>query len=259
MKICVCGKGGCGKSTIVSLLTHGFRKKGKDVIVLDSDESNTSLYWMLGLDHPPVALMEMVGGKKAVQKKMIARFSAGDKEAEMSIWQMDDITSQTIPTDFIVKKDGYHLVSTGKINQSLEGCACPMGTITREFLKKLKLSDNEIAVVDMEAGIEHFGRGIEKNIDCVVCVIEPSFESISLGKKVMELTQSSGASFKGAILNKLNSNDQKNSVLEKTQSMGIPVIGSLMFQSEIQNACLEQKALHDAYPEIETIISKILG
>ena len=53
MKICICGKGCSGKSTVVALLTQAFRSMGKKVIVLDSDESNTSLFWMLGFDHPP--------------------------------------------------------------------------------------------------------------------------------------------------------------------------------------------------------------
>ena len=48
MKICVCGKGGSGKSTIAALLANGLKTGGKQVLVLDSDESNGSLYWMLG-------------------------------------------------------------------------------------------------------------------------------------------------------------------------------------------------------------------
>ena len=54
MKICVCGKGGCGKSTIVGLMALGFRRKHKKLVVLDSDESNTSLFRMLGLEAPQI-------------------------------------------------------------------------------------------------------------------------------------------------------------------------------------------------------------
>jgi len=258
MKICVCGKGGSGKSTIVTLLAQAFQKKDKKVIVLDSDESNTSLYWMLGLKNPPMPLMNMVGGKKAVQKKMIAKFSSGEKEPDMNIWQMDEITSNKIPSDFFVQKENCILISTGKINQSLEGCACPMGTITREFLKKLILAENEIAIIDMEAGIEHFGRGIEKYVDFVVCVIEPSYESISLTKKIMELTVAAGAYFKGAILNKIASDQQQKSVLAKTQQINIPVIGIISFIPEIQTASLEQTLPeYDLSDVIEKIIKEI--
>lgn len=53
MKVCVCGKGGSGKSTLVALLAGAFRRLEKQVIVLDSDESNASLYWLLGIENPP--------------------------------------------------------------------------------------------------------------------------------------------------------------------------------------------------------------
>ena len=42
------------------------------------------------------------------------------------------------------------------------------GCLNREFLKKLKLDKNELVIVDMEAGVEHFGRGIEDSIDTVL-------------------------------------------------------------------------------------------
>ena len=64
----------------------------------------------------------------------------------------------------MLEKDGIRLVAIGKILQSLEGCACPMGVLSREFLKKLRLKDKEITIVDMEAGVEHFGRGVETSI-----------------------------------------------------------------------------------------------
>ena len=49
MKIAVCGKGGCGKSTVTSLLARACLKKalarrGKEILVIDSDESNYGLH-----------------------------------------------------------------------------------------------------------------------------------------------------------------------------------------------------------------------
>ena len=40
MKIAVCGKGGCGKSTVTSLLAKALARRGKEILVIDSDESN---------------------------------------------------------------------------------------------------------------------------------------------------------------------------------------------------------------------------
>ena len=66
MKISVCGKGGSGKSTIVTLLAGEAQSRGYKVLVVDSDESNAGLYRILGFSQPPVPLMEIVGGKKKI-------------------------------------------------------------------------------------------------------------------------------------------------------------------------------------------------
>ncbi len=241
MKICVCGKGGSGKSTVVSVLARAFAREGKDVIVLDSDESNTGLFWMLGLNMPPKPLMDFVGGKKHVQKKMAARFSKGEKEPMMPVLEMEKITSASIPSGYIVDGNGIKMVSTGKIHHALDGCACPMGAVTREFLKKFYLDENEVMLVDTEAGIEHFGRGVEAGVDCVISVVEPSLESIQLAKKTMELSVSTGAVFSGAILNKVSSQDQKEQITTRLNELCVPIIGIIEFQAAIQSACLEEK------------------
>lgn len=65
-KIAVCGKGGSRKSTIVALLAHGVRDRGRRVLVVDSDESNPGPYQVLGFDRRPRPLLELVGGKMKV-------------------------------------------------------------------------------------------------------------------------------------------------------------------------------------------------
>jgi len=227
MKISVCGKGGSGKSTIVTLLANEFVRRNFNVIVVDSDESNTSLYRMLNLDRMPVPLMEMVGGKKSIQRKL--RQPIGLQ------FLKQNITIDEIPDEFIIRKEKINFVVIGKILQSNEGCACPMGALTKEFLKKTNLRNNEILIDDMEAGIEHFGRGIEKYIDLVIVVVEPSFESINLASKIKDLAVSSGVKKIFAVLNfnKPVSADfevkLKNAVLEK----GMELISSIPFDAEI--------------------------
>jgi len=251
MKISVCGKGGSGKSVVVALMADALRQRGKEVIVLDSDESNANLFWMLGLDRPPRPLMDLLGGRKGVKQKM----------RKKSIWEMEKIPIHEIPEEYVAKGDGIRLVATGKIHQSLEGCACPMGAVTREFLKKLELTPNEIALVDMEAGIEHFGRGIEASVDRVVCVVEPSLESISMAKRVMELTKAAGATFNGAILNKISNPEQKNIVIGKLGEVDFPVIGTIGYHEEIRSACLKGGRLtaQIVAGELKTIIDSLLG
>ena len=70
------------------------------------------------------------------------------------------------------------MVQTGKIKEFGEGCACTMGALSQEFLKNLELGENEIALVDTEAGIEHMGRGTERGADLILAILDPSLESV---------------------------------------------------------------------------------
>jgi CO dehydrogenase maturation factor len=247
MKIAVCGKGGTGKSTVVALLASGFKEKGMGVIIIDSDESNSGLHWMLGFARRPSPLMDFVGGKKEVQGKMIAMFTRGQSEPEMSILLQDVIRMEDIPEDYMVQVDGKRLIAIGKIIQSLEGCACPMGAVSREFLKKLRLSRNDIAIADMEAGIEHFGHGVESSIDAVIAVIEPSLESINLAEKIGSLTSEAGANFAGVVVNKVSSENIYEKMKGELDKRRLPILGEIPFCEEIVEACLQGQPVDMAY------------
>jgi CO dehydrogenase maturation factor len=77
----------------------------------------------------------------------------------------------------------------GKIYQFGEGCACPINALSSKFLEVLNLRDKEFLIADTDAGIEHFGRGVEKGVDILLVVVDPSRESILLAKKISELGQ----------------------------------------------------------------------
>jgi CO dehydrogenase maturation factor len=183
MKIAVCGKGGCGKSTVSALLAKSMAKKGYKVLVVDVDESNYGLHSHLGLDMPDT-LMDYFGGKGEYGKKMQA---ARDRKKESifdSKWKISDI-----PPCLLGSKDGIRLLSVGKVEKFGEGCACAMGSLSRQFFENLSLNKDEIVIVDTEAGIEHLGRSIERGFDVVLIVVDPSRESIRLSKKIQEIAK----------------------------------------------------------------------
>src|SRR3990170_3560951 len=109
MKISVCGKGGSGKSTVVALLANEAQARKLKVLVVDSDESNLGLFRMLGFDHPPVPLMELLGGKKGVKEKM----------SQPNVLSAQQIYLEDISPQHTLKKDNLMLVSIGKILQVL--------------------------------------------------------------------------------------------------------------------------------------------
>ena len=221
------------------------------MLVVDSDESNSGLYRMFGFDRAPVPLMELVGGKKSLKQKM----SQPEVLAQAEIWLKD------IPPEHMLERDGIRLVAIGKILQSLEGCACPMGVLSREFLKKLHLKDKEMTIVDMEAGVEHFGRGVETSIDGVLVVVEPSLESITLAERIDRLATGSGVGNTWAVLNKVSSAGMASKLRQELSKRGVRVIGAIHNQPEIFEACFEGRPLHGgkAGQEIREVLDSLLS
>jgi CO dehydrogenase maturation factor len=220
MKISVCGKGGSGKSTLASLLANAAQARGLTTLVVDSDESNSGLFRMLGFDKPPIPRMALVGGKEGIKEKM----------NQPSVLSETNITLEQIPSGYINEKNGLKLISIGKIHQALEGCACPMGVLSREFLKKLRLGKDEIAIVDMEAGIEHFGRGIDNSLDAVLVVVEPSFESIALAEKINDLAAGINKQL-WVVLNKISSASLISEIKAKLKTSGMKTIGAISYDA----------------------------
>ncbi|WP_051327510.1 P-loop NTPase [Desulfatibacillum aliphaticivorans] len=183
MKIAICGKGGAGKSTISALISRGLTEAGFRVLLMDADESNFGLHRLLGVEQP-VNLMESMGGKPELKKKMNQAF----RENQSVQYLSKALTTSDIPEECFAESDGVKLVSMGKIHDFGEGCACPIGVLSRNFLNNLVLSDDEVVVIDTEAGVEHFGRGLDANCDLIIGVVDPTFESFKLAGKMLEMS-----------------------------------------------------------------------
>lgn len=251
MKIAVCGKGGSGKSTVVALLADEARKRGYRVLVVDSDESNAGLFRMLGFDQPPIPLMEFLGGKKGLKEKM----------SQPSVLAESDIPIESIPQQYLLNRNGLLLVSIGKILRSLEGCACPMGVLSREFLKKLRLKEDELVIVDMEAGVEHFGRGVEASLDSVLIVVEPSFESLEMAGRVNNMAASIGVKNIWAVFNKVPSPDIASKLEGELVKRNVNVIGCIHHDPEVFKSSLEGNTIKGgrATEEIGHVLERILS
>jgi CO dehydrogenase maturation factor len=261
MKISVCGKGGSGKSSVVALLANEFTARGYRVLVIDSDESNSGLFRLIGLEKPPVPLMELAGGKKGLKERMAVKFSSGETEVKMDVLTQDKIQTMEITPPYIMGDGNLKLVSIGKIMQSLEGCACPMGVLSREFLRKLYLKKNEVVIVDMEAGIEHFGRGIETSIDRVLVVVEPSLESIELATKIKNLSADAGVKVVAAVMNKVISEDIGRKLKDELAKRGVRIIGSIPYRPDIFEANLQGHKLvsESADREIKQVADSLIS
>lgn len=257
MKMVICGKGGSGKSTLTALLAQEYALNGKEVMIVDTDESNLGLHRFLGVN-PPTDLMDQMGGKKELMGKMMSAMKNPDGLTNLQLfdqnWKISDIPPECISANGKVK-----LMSVGKIHHAGEGCACPMGFMAKQFLKNLQLTSDEVVIIDTEAGLEHFGRGVEEGADAVLMVLDPSYESVLLAKKASDMT----ASLHIPMYYVLNKVTPDISSQMRKELPGDKIIGEIPLDPELLAAGLTGshivKSSAAVQPVVQNIISKAMN
>ena len=250
-KIAVCGKGGVGKSTTVTLMAKALVTLNYNVLVLDTDESNPGLYRSLGFNNTPKPL-----------NSLMSRFSYREQPGEDTQWIMlPEIKVVDIPPDFIPAQNGIKFLMVGKIEDPFQGCACSMADVTRGFVSRLSLMENEILLIDMEAGVESFGRGVERSVDLVLSVVEPSFESMALAEKIVYMAEGMGINRAGALLNKVPSEAIQEKMIKELEKRNVQTLGTIHFDPKVQKAGFEgiPPVPSKAGEEIEEITQLILN
>ena len=255
-RIIVCGKGGSGKSSIVSLMANMLSSRGYKVMVIDGDASNPGglARLMFGSNTGPKPLIEFFGGREKVECPVdnpapLTRMGDAIPVTEKNMDLME------IPSEYFMEKEGILLFQVGKIERSCEGCDGPMSKVTRDFI----LRGDRVTLIDVEAGIEHFGRGVEKNVDAVLVVIDPTYESILTAEKVHNFSREMGKQSVWAVLNKVQSEEMKSLMQEELDKKGVRIIGTLHFDPELINAGLMGLPLvqHTASEDIRMIAAEL--
>ena len=276
MRIVICGKGGSGKSTVVTLMARVLRKRGYDVHVIDADPSNPGLYRMLGFKEAPEPLMDFFGGKVFAGGKVTCPV---DDPAPLIKGR---ISLDELPSKYYKVGNGITFFRPGKIEMAYEGCDGPEDKIARDFI----VSGEQVTLLDIKAGLEHFGRGVEINVDAVIAVVDPNITAFEIAEKVKKMTEemkrgilpatshlkdpkdveivrqlakSAKIKHSWAILNKVRSDEIKLMMNNQLKKRGIEPIGSVRDDSEIFKSCLEDIPLREsgAEKDVEQIVNRL--
>lgn len=250
MKIMICGKGGCGKSTLTVLLAKKLTGAGRRVLVVDADESNLCLHRLLGAKQPEI-MMDAMGGRKGTREKLK---QATDQQYENDFLK-NSMAIDDLPADCLTEVDNINLLVVGKIKKYGEGCACMIGGISKAVLSRLHEKQDEVVLIDAEAGLEHFGRQVDRSCDLALCVIDPSYESIRMADRVRHIAETAGVPTY-FLLNKVDSNarDVMDEHLDSER-----VIGIIPHNNTLFTQCLKGEPLAVDIPQIEEVITFLLS
>jgi len=121
-------------------------------------------------------------------KQLILERTGGDPDGITSYFKLNPKVDD-IPDKYAIGKNGIKVLSMGTIQRGGSGCACAINTFIRQLIRHLIMDRDEIVILDMEAGIEHLGRGTSGYVDCLCIITEPNITGLNTAKRIIKLSK----------------------------------------------------------------------
>ncbi len=128
-----------------------------------------------------------------------------------------------------------------------------MGNLFRMVLSSLDLDSQDLVIVDTAAGLEHFGRRLDKECDGILCVVDPSYESIMMAQRMTTIAKEADLPVY-ILLNKVT--QQVKQDLESALD-GLDIIGCLPEITDLFINTLQGKTLDLDLAEVEDLCKAI--
>ena len=248
MKIAISGKGGVGKTTFAAFLIKSLQMKGKSVLAIDAD--------------PDANLAQALGAKDAFDITPISEMkSLIEERTESKVGTMGGFFKinpkvSDLPEKLSIDVDGVKLMVLGGIKAAEGGCICPESVLLKVLVTHLILVRDEVVVLDMEAGLEHLGRGTARAVDNMIVVVEPGRRSIETAREIQRLSEELGIKKLLVIGNKIRSEKDRDFLLKNMTNFDF--LGFLPFNEEIIEADLDEKPPYEKDPEGLKIVSHMM-
>jgi CO dehydrogenase maturation factor len=226
MKLAISGKGGVGKSTVAGTLARLYAAEGQRVLAIDADP-DANLASALGL---PLELRSRI--RTIASERELIEQRTGAKVREFG--QMFQLNPEVadIADRYAQHYAGVDLLVLGAVRRAAGGCACPESVLLKSLVLHLVLKRNEMVILDMEAGIEHLGRGTALGVDLMLVVVEPGRRSVETAHRVREMAAALGIKRLGIVLNKcVDAQPERQWVAREFGSENL--LGTIPFDSRI--------------------------
>ena len=247
MKLAITGKGGVGKTTLSSTLARLYADEGRTVLAADVDP-DANLGLALGLTQEEVDEIVPISKMRTLVEERTGA-SAANQFYKLNPYVAD------IPDTFSKEINGVKLLVMGTVDVGGSGCVCPEHVMLKSILSTLTYRKNDVVIMDMEAGLEHLGRGTAQGMDQFIVVIEPGARSVQTYRNVKRLAKDLGVKQVRVVANKVR--DQQDEDFVRSIIPEEDLLGCIHYNTEVIDADRQGKSPYDFSPTAIEEIRKI--
>jgi len=247
MKVAVSGKGGVGKTLIAGGLASGFVERGLKTMAIDAD-SSPNLGLTLGLSAEDARKIVPISENKELVESKTSTGYSGVYRLQFTV---DDIVR-----DYSVSTPlGVNLIVMGTVQSMGAGCMCAPNAVIRALLRHLVVERNEAVVLDLEAGVEHIGRGTARQVDALVIVADSNFKSLEIAKHIHDMAAVAGMKQLYLVGNRVMNDAQKDAIQSFADKNGLSILAFVPFDQKVIEADMlgETPLKNKEIPAIKTI------
>jgi len=228
MKIAVSGKGGVGKTFIAGTLAAWFASTGHPVIAIDADPS-PNLAVTLGLSAEEAArIVPIAENEELIRLKTGTEFSG--------VFRLTFSVSDIIGKYSVSTPSGAALMVMGTIRSMGAGCTCPAHSLVKALFRHLVVERDEVVILDMEAGIEHLGRGTAGHVDYLLVVTDADKKSLEIAGTICRLAAESEIRKTGLVGNRITGTAQESIVREFAEKNGFDILALIPYDPQVAEA-----------------------
>jgi CO dehydrogenase maturation factor len=228
MKVAVSGKGGVGKTLIAGGLAKGFVERGFKTMAIDAD-SSPNLALTLGLSAEQARkITPLTENQPLVESKT----STGHAGVFNLNFRVDDIVR-----DYAVQTPlGVNLIIMGTVKAMGSGCMCAPNAVVRAMLRHLMVERNEAVVLDLEAGVEHIGRGTARAVDVLLIIADSNLKSLEIAKHIHDMTAAAEMKHVYLVGNRVMNPEQQAAIQSFADKNGLEILSFVPFDQKVIEA-----------------------
>ncbi|MFV0528591.1 MAG: AAA family ATPase [Lachnospiraceae bacterium] len=247
MKIAVTGKGGVGKTTFAATLARLYAQEGKKVLAVDVDP-DANLGLALGFHQDELEKIVPI----SKMRKLVEERTGANRDNKF--YRINPKVSD-IPDTYGITHEGVKMLVLGTVETGGGGCVCPEHVMLKRIISDMVLHRDDVVILDMEAGLEHLGRGTTEGVDQFVVVIEPGARSVQTYQNVKRLAHDLGVEKVQVVANKVRNEDDEAFILENIPSDDL--LGMVHYNTQVIDADRQGRAPFDVSDTLTDEIKKI--